>query len=258
MACWFSFSLFLKISAVTFTTACARVQFCFWKASAQRSFRWEVVRHARACSRKCMRLPARAPGRLRRLGCSRRQRRKVDKCRVADKKKTNKPTNKQTNKHTLLFYRYRYIYILSTHSCNFQLQISFTFWTCKLCSAERFLDSWLLSAKGACCFVLLCVWTIDRMTLNLHTFFLFYFSSLVPVLLLGWRREETKRRTRAQGTRGVWASEGVLFRRRGRWRCHEWGGSKRFGLGCIVWCYYGLSRADWLLGSRRRSLNHSY
>ena len=51
----------------------------------------------------------RARGRPRRrplLSCSRstrRQRRKVDKCRVADKKQTDTPTNK----HTLLFYRYR-------------------------------------------------------------------------------------------------------------------------------------------------------
>ena len=45
------------------------------------------------------------------LSATRRQRRKVDKCRVADKKQTDKPTNKPTNKHTLLFYRYRYIYI---------------------------------------------------------------------------------------------------------------------------------------------------
>ena len=46
-----------------------------------------------------------ARGRPRRLllSATRRQRRKVDKCRVADKK--------QTDKHTLLFYRYRYIYI---------------------------------------------------------------------------------------------------------------------------------------------------
>ena len=34
VACWFSFSLFLKISAVTYTTACTRVRFSFWKASA--------------------------------------------------------------------------------------------------------------------------------------------------------------------------------------------------------------------------------
>ena len=48
----------------------------------------------------------RARVRPRRLGCSRstrRQRGKVDKCRVADKKQTDR----QTNKHTLLFYRYR-------------------------------------------------------------------------------------------------------------------------------------------------------
>ena len=39
------------------------------------------------------------------LSATRRQRRKVDKCRVADKKQSNK----QTDKHTLhvLFYRYR-------------------------------------------------------------------------------------------------------------------------------------------------------
>ena len=41
------------------------------------------------------------------LSATRRQRRKVDKSRVADKKKTDKPTDKPTNKHTLLFYRYR-------------------------------------------------------------------------------------------------------------------------------------------------------
>ena len=47
--------------------------------------------------------PARGAARDGRLGCSRstrRQRRKVDKCRMADKKQTNKPTNKQT--HTTL------------------------------------------------------------------------------------------------------------------------------------------------------------
>ena len=41
-------------------------------------------------------LPAARAGPARRLGCSRstrRQRRKVDKCRVADKKKTNRQTN---------------------------------------------------------------------------------------------------------------------------------------------------------------------
>ena len=81
--------LFLKgISATIFCTACARVLSL------------------------CMRLPARARGRRRRRlllsRSTRRQRRKVDKCRVADKKKTDRQTNKPTNKHTLLFYRYRF------------------------------------------------------------------------------------------------------------------------------------------------------
>ena len=77
--------LFLKgISVAIFSlrscTACARVlSLCM------------LARHARGAARdgSCSR--------------TRRQRRKVDKCRVADKKQTNK----QTNKHTLLFYRYR-------------------------------------------------------------------------------------------------------------------------------------------------------
>ena len=63
------------------------------------------LRSCTACARVlslCACLPARAQGRPRRLGCSRstrRQRRKVDKCRVADKKQTDKQTNKQTNTH---------------------------------------------------------------------------------------------------------------------------------------------------------------
>ena len=50
----------------------------------------------------CMRLPARRagpPATAPALSATRRQRRKVDKCRVADKKQTDKPTNKQTNTH---------------------------------------------------------------------------------------------------------------------------------------------------------------
>ena len=68
------------------------------------------LRSCTACARVlslCMLAPARAgppattaPA----LSATRRQRRKVDKCRVADKKQTNR----QTNKQTLLFYRYRY------------------------------------------------------------------------------------------------------------------------------------------------------
>ena len=105
MACWFSFSLFLKISAVTYTTACARVRFYYWKASALRFSRWEVVRHARACSR-CACLPARAGPPARDGSCSRtrRQRRKVGNVVWPIK---SRQTNRQTDKHTLLFYRYR-------------------------------------------------------------------------------------------------------------------------------------------------------
>ena len=79
------------------------------------------LRSCTACARVlllCMRLPARARGRPRRLGCSRstrRQRRKVDKCRVADKKKTDKPTDRQINTHYSFIgidiYIYIYIYI---------------------------------------------------------------------------------------------------------------------------------------------------
>ena len=66
------------------------------------------LRSCTACARVlslCM--LARSRGAARDGSCSRtrRQRRKVDKCRVADKKQTDKPTNK----HTLLFYRYRYL-----------------------------------------------------------------------------------------------------------------------------------------------------
>ena len=106
MACWFSFSLLLKIPAVTYTPASARAYgFVFERhhASAQRFF---VVKlygmRARALA---VHACPRARGRPRRLllSATLRQRRKVDKCRVADKKQTNKPTDK----HTLLFYRYR-------------------------------------------------------------------------------------------------------------------------------------------------------
>ena len=71
------------------------------------------LRSCTACARVlslCMLARARGAARdgLAALSATRRQRRKVDKCRVANKKQTNKPTNKPTNKHTLLFYRYRF------------------------------------------------------------------------------------------------------------------------------------------------------
>ena len=98
----FFFPFFENLGSYVYDSLRARVQFRFWKVSAQRFFRWEVVRHARACSR-CACLPApRARGRPRRLLLSRstrRQRRIVDKCRVADKKQTNQQTIKQTNTH---------------------------------------------------------------------------------------------------------------------------------------------------------------
>ena len=57
----FFFPFFENLGSDVYDSMRARVRFCFWKASAQRFFRWEVVRHARACSRKCM-LARRARG----------------------------------------------------------------------------------------------------------------------------------------------------------------------------------------------------
>ena len=102
MACWFSLSLFLKISAVTYTTACARVYGFVLERHQRSDFFVEKLYGMRARALAVHALAARARGRPRRLGCSRstrRQRRKVDKCRVADKKKTDKPTDRQTNTH---------------------------------------------------------------------------------------------------------------------------------------------------------------
>ena len=118
VACLFSFSLFVKISAVTYDSMRARVRFCFWKALAQRFF---SLRSCTACARVlslCMLAPA-TTALL--LSGTRRQRRKVDKCRVADKKKTDKPTDKQTNKHTLLFYRYRSLVLIAFPAWDTQL-----------------------------------------------------------------------------------------------------------------------------------------
>ena len=58
------------------------------------------LRSCTACARVlslCMLARARATAPA--LSDTRRQRRKVDKCRVADKKQTDKPTNQQTNTH---------------------------------------------------------------------------------------------------------------------------------------------------------------
>ena len=70
VACWFSFSLFFEnLGSYVYDSMRARVRFCFWKASAQRFFRWEVVRHARGCSR-CACLPARVRWTARDGSCS--------------------------------------------------------------------------------------------------------------------------------------------------------------------------------------------
>ena len=81
---------FLKISAVTYTTACARFVF----ERHQRTI--FSLRSCTACA--CMLslcMLARSRGAARDGSCSRTrsQRRKVDKCRVADKKQTDKQTN---------------------------------------------------------------------------------------------------------------------------------------------------------------------
>ena len=85
---------------------CARVRFCFWKASAY-DFFFEKLYGMRARALAVHACP-RARGRPRRLllSATRRQRRKVDKCRVADKKQTNKPTNTH----------YSFIGILADHA----------------------------------------------------------------------------------------------------------------------------------------------
>ena len=101
----------LKISAVTYTIACARIRFCFWKASAQRFFRWEVVRHARACSRRCACLPACARGRPRRLGCSLGLGGSAAKWTNVVWPIKSRQTNQQTNTHYSFIGIYIYIYI---------------------------------------------------------------------------------------------------------------------------------------------------
>ena len=45
VACWFSFSLCLKISAVTYTTACTRTYGFVFERHQRSDFRWKVVRY---------------------------------------------------------------------------------------------------------------------------------------------------------------------------------------------------------------------
>ena len=87
---------FLKISPVTYTTACARAYGFVFERHQRSDFFVEKLYGMRARALAVHAL-ARARGRSRRrlilLSATRRQRRKVDKCRVADKKKTNRQTN---------------------------------------------------------------------------------------------------------------------------------------------------------------------
>ena len=87
----------MRISAVTYTTACARAYGFVFERHQRSDFFVEKLYGMRARALAVHALArARRAARARRLGCSRstrRQRRKVDKCRVADKKRTNKPTN---------------------------------------------------------------------------------------------------------------------------------------------------------------------
>ena len=100
----FFFPFFWKISAVTYTTACARVRLLVFERHQRSDFFVEKLYGMRArVLSLCMRLPARHAGPPATAWLlseyTRRQRRKVDKCRVADKKKTNQQTNRQTNTH---------------------------------------------------------------------------------------------------------------------------------------------------------------
>ena len=106
------FFLFLKISAVTYTTACARIRLIVFERHQRSDFFVVKLYGMRAHAPGAVHALARAaragpPATAWLLSRTRRQRRKVEKCRVADKKQTDKPTDKPTNKHTLLFYRYR-------------------------------------------------------------------------------------------------------------------------------------------------------
>ena len=106
---WFVIPFFENLGSYVYDSMRARVRFCFWKASAQRFSRWEVVRHARACSRCACACPRRARGSARDSLAA------LGVLGGSAAKWTNvvwpiksRPTNRQTNKHTLLFYRYRW------------------------------------------------------------------------------------------------------------------------------------------------------
>ena len=114
VACWFSFFLFWKSRQLRIRQHAHAYGFVFERHQRSDFFVEKLYgMRARALARRCGCACPLARGRPRRLLLSptRRQRRKVDKCRVADKK--------QTDKHTLLFYRYRLDWALPSYWCNF-------------------------------------------------------------------------------------------------------------------------------------------
>ena len=104
----FFFPFFENLGSYVYDSMRARVRICSWKASAQRYFRWEVVQHARACSRCACACPlarrVARDGRLAALGVLGGSAAKWTNVVWPIKRRQ---TNQQTNKHTLLFYRYR-------------------------------------------------------------------------------------------------------------------------------------------------------
>ena len=108
MACWFSFSLFLKISAVTYTTACARASGFVFERHQRSDFFVEKLYGMRvralaiACA--CPRARGAARDGLAALGVLGGSAAKWTNVVWPIK---SRQTNRQTDKHTLLFYRYR-------------------------------------------------------------------------------------------------------------------------------------------------------
>ena len=124
----FFFPFFDNLGSYVYDSMRARTANCFWKGISTAIFSLSCTACARVLSQVDALARARggppetaAPA----LSATRRQRRKVDKCRVAVKKQTNQQTNKPTNTQIYIFsniYIYIYIYIYSDsyycHSCS--------------------------------------------------------------------------------------------------------------------------------------------
>ena len=100
----FFFPFFENLASHVYDSMRALVRFCFWKASAQRFFRWEVVRPSRARALAVHACPPRAQGRpRRRLLLSRPLGGSAAKWTIVvwpiKRRQTDKPTNQQINTH---------------------------------------------------------------------------------------------------------------------------------------------------------------